>query len=162
VLGPLGKGFDLAGITRRALLIAGGIGIVPLVALAESAIRNGVVVTLAAGFRSADRVFPASLLSPEVEYLVATDDGTRGFSGFVTELARPLVPWADQIFACGPTPMLKATARLGARREMVQLSLEERMACGMGVCLGCVVPTRHGLRRVCRDGPVFRLSDLDW
>ena len=162
VLGPLGRGFEIAATTRHALLIAGGIGIVPLAFLAEQFVRQGIAVALVAGSRTAARVYPAELLPAEVEYVVATDDGTRGFHGYAAEAAREHLTWADQVFACGPTPMLHAVAKLGLDRDKVQLSLEERMACGMGACLGCVVETRRGLQRVCRDGPVFGLAELRW
>lgn len=162
VLGPLGRGFEIAPTTRHALLIAGGIGVVPLVFLAEECVRRGIAVALVAGFRNAGRVFPPELLPAEIEYVVATDDGSRGFNGYAADAAREHLSWADQVFACGPTPMLRAVPKLGLDREKVQLSLEERMACGLGACLGCVVETRRGQQRVCRDGPVFGLSELGW
>jgi dihydroorotate dehydrogenase electron transfer subunit len=130
--------------------------------LAEECLRRGISAALVAGFRNAARVFAPELLPPEVEYVVATDDGSRGFHGFAADAAREHLAWADQIFACGPTPMLRSVAKLGLDREKVQLSLEERMACGLGACLGCVVETRRGLQRVCRDGPVFGLAELGW
>ena len=162
VLGPLGRPFGLKASTRQALLVGGGVGVPPLVALAEEAIARGVSVTLVAGFRSAAKVLPAELLPPEVEYVVTTDDGSAGRPGLVTESLAEYLSWADQLFACGPLPMLKALARLDLPRSLpVQVSMEERMGCAMGVCLGCVVQTRHGLQRVCRDGPVFDLRELD-
>jgi len=162
VLGPLGRPFELKASTRQALLVGGGGGVPPLVALAEEALAKGVSVTLVAGFRTAAKVFPAELLPPEVEYVVTTDDGSAGRPGLVTEPLAEYLCWADQLFACGPLPMLKALARLDLPCGLpVQISMEERMGCAMGVCLGCVVRTRHGLQRVCRDGPVFDLRELD-
>ncbi len=163
LLGPLGRPFELRGPTRQALLVGGGIGIVPLVALAEEALARDVSATLVCGFRTAAKVFPAELLPPEVEYVVTTDDGTAGRPGLVTAALGEYLPWADQLCACGPLPMLEALARLPLPRRLpVQVSLEQHMGCAMGVCLGCVVPTRQGLQRVCRDGPTFDLRDLDW
>jgi len=163
VLGPLGRPFTLKPATRHLLLVSGGIGIVPLVALAEEALARNVLATLVAGFRTAAKVFPAELLPPEVEYVVSTDDGSLGQPGLVTAALGEYLPWADQLCACGPTPMLRAVARLPLPRSLpVQVSLEEHMGCAMGVCLGCVVPTRRGLQRVCRDGPVFELRELGW
>ncbi len=163
VLGPLGRPFRIERATRRLLLVGGGVGIVPLVALAEEAIRRDVAVTLLCGFRSAAKAFPTDRLPAEVEYVVATDDGSAGHRGVVTELVSGYLPWADQVCACGPVPMLKALAKLERPKHLpIQVAMEERMGCAMGVCLGCVVPTRRGLRRVCRDGPVFGLDEMGW
>ena len=163
VLGPLGRPFELRRDTRHLLLVGGGVGIVPLVALAEEAVRKGIAVTLLAGFRSASKVFPAERLPTDVEYLVATDDGSLGHHGLVTELIPENLLWADEVCACGPVPMLKALATLERPRRLpVQIAMEEHMGCAMGVCLGCVVPTRRGPQRVCRDGPVFSLDEMGW
>jgi dihydroorotate dehydrogenase electron transfer subunit len=166
VLGPLGRPFEIERQTSRLLLVGGGVGIVPLVALAEEAIRRGIAVTLLAGFRNRGKVFPAEQVPAAVEYVVATDDGSFGHPGFVTELIPAYASWADQVCACGPVPMLRALARLpelrARRRLPIQIAMEEHMGCAMGVCLGCVVPTRKGPQRVCRDGPVFELSEMGW
>ena len=163
VLGPLGRPFELAPKTRHALLVGGGIGVVPLLMLAESALAKDVAVTLLAGYRNAAKAFPTDLIPPEVEYVVATDDGSLGRPGFVTEAVPEYLLWADQVFACGPLPMLQALGRLEIPRSLpVQISMEEHMGCAMGVCLGCVVETKHGLKRVCRDGPVFSLREMVW
>lgn len=163
VLGPLGRPFQVERSTRRLLLVGGGVGIVPLVALAEEAVRRDISVTLLCGFRTAAKVFPANLLPEEVEYRIATDDGSAGLPGYVTTLVPKYVDWADQICACGPVVMLQALARLERPKKLpVQIAMEERMGCAMGVCLGCVVPTRRGPQRVCRDGPVFSLDDMGW
>lgn len=163
VLGPLGRPFQLDRGTRRLLLVSGGVGIVPLVALAEEAIQKGIACTLLAGFRRAGKAFPPERLPPELEYTVATDDGSLGYHGLVTALVPEHLDWADEIAACGPVPMLQALARLERPRSLpVQIAMEERMGCAMGVCLGCVVPTRHGRQRVCRDGPVFPIEDMGW
>lgn len=168
VLGPLGQSFTIERTTQRLLLVGGGVGVVPLVALAEEALRQGLAVTLLAGFRSADKVYPAALVPEAVEYVVATNNGSFGHHGLVTELIPDYVDWADQVCACGPVPMLKALTtieglrRVGRRGKSVQIAMEEHMGCAVGVCLGCVVPTRRGLQRVCRDGPVFELEEMGW
>lgn len=163
ILGPLGKPFGLAPKTRRLLLIGGGVGLAPLIALAEEAIKSDVSVTLLAGFASASRVYSTDLIPPEVEYVVCTDDATMGRAGFVTTHAAEFIAWADAVVACGPMPMLKALSKLDRSRSLdFQVSLEQHMGCAMGVCLGCVIPTRHGLKRVCRDGPTFALSEVGW
>ena len=161
VLGPLGRGFTLRASTRRLLLVAGGLGIAPLVAAADAAIERDVAVTALAGARTANRLLPARFLPPEVEYVVATEDGSAGRRGLVTDLVGNYLDWADQVLVCGPGPMLPAIAAVTSQSSaLVQVSLEERMACGLGACLGCVVETRSGPQRVCRDGPVFALGEL--
>lgn len=168
VLGPLGQPFKIDRAARNVLLVGGGVGIVPLVALAEEALTRGLTVTLLAGFRTADKVFPAALVPEAVEYVVATNDGSFGHPGLVTEFVPAYATWADQICACGPVPMLRALASIdgvrprGRRPKPVQIAMEEHMGCAVGVCLGCVVPTRRGLQRVCRDGPVFDLKEMGW
>ena len=171
MLGPLGRGFALHPKARQILLVAGGAGIAPLLALAEQALDRQIAVTLLFGARTAAKVFPAALLPPEVEYSVLTDDGSLGRPGVVTAAVPDLVAWADQIFACGPTPMLRAIAETLRQRALpvpdsappfVQVSLEQRMGCAMGACYGCVVDTVAGRQRVCRDGPVFDLFEVNW
>jgi dihydroorotate dehydrogenase electron transfer subunit len=170
LLGPLGQGFSLPARASNVLLVAGGMGIAPLVAVAEGALGQGCAVVLALGARTAAELYPASLLPPEVELHLATDDGSSGRRATVVDLLRDaelgLLHWADRLMGCGPRPMLAELAaavragRLRWRAGFAQVSLEERMACGVGACLGCVVPTRKGYRRVCRDGPVFDLKEL--
>jgi dihydroorotate dehydrogenase electron transfer subunit len=92
-----------------------------------------------------------------------TDDGTRGRKGFVTECLSDYAARADQIFACGPLPMLRTMAReILLKDKDVQISLETRMACGLGICYGCSIKTLKGLKQVCKDGPVFNLNDISW
>jgi dihydroorotate dehydrogenase electron transfer subunit len=162
VFGPLGKGYQLRPQTQNVLLVAGGLGIAAVVALADDAIRAGKSVTLIQGARSASKLMPPEMLSPEVEAISATDDGSTGHHGLVTDLLSHYLPWADQVFACGPNPMFAAMAgvvRHERSRKPVQALLEERMGCGTGVCYGCAVFTRKGVRLVCKDGPRFELRD---
>jgi len=147
-------------------LIGGGCGIGPMVGLADLAVERGLSVVLLFGARSADGVYPAALLSPEVEYSVATDDGSLGHQGLVTDLLPTYLGWADALYACGPRPMFLSLLDIMRRansNKTVQLSLEENMACGVGACFGCVVETRAGeMKSVCADGPVFEMRDLVW
>ena len=147
-------------------MVAGGSGIAPLVALAEEAVAKELSVTLLFGARSADLVFPAELLPPEVEYVVATDDGSMGHHGLVTGLLAEYLGWADAVYACGPHAMFLSMLdimRDAGTGKSVQVSLEENMACGVGACFGCVVETRRGeMKSVCEDGPVFEMRDLVW
>ena len=161
VLGPLGQPFRIEQSTRQLLMVGGGIGLAPLVALAELAISRDLAVTILAGFRDHSRVLDGRFIPPQAEYIVSTDDGSFGQSGRITDFVGKYLGWSDQVFGCGPTPMLEALAReTRGTTKMIQVSLEERMACGMGVCLSCAVRTRSGVKRVCRDGPVFDLADL--
>ncbi|HWQ28146.1 MAG TPA: dihydroorotate dehydrogenase electron transfer subunit [Dehalococcoidia bacterium] len=161
--GPLGRGFAVGRSSHHLLLVAGGIGIAPLVWLAEEQVRRGRSVTLIAGGRNAEQIFPARLLPPEVEFVVTTEDGSAGRRGLATDAFAELLEWADQVFACGPNAMFQAMARIvrEARvRRSVQVLVEERMGCGTGICYGCAVETRKGMRLVCKDGPRFDLRDL--
>ncbi len=191
MLGPLGRPFEVDPRSRHLLLIAGGLGIAGVRMLADDAIRDGRKVVLLFGAASAAEVYPSNLLPDEVEYVVATDDGSLGQRGYVTDLVRDYEAWADQAFACGPAPMLAALARLASgrrerlgvaklgrkrggrvdepgsaaarRKSFLQVSMEQNMGCAVGACLGCVVMDRSGQpQRVCREGPVFAADELDW
>lgn len=164
--GPLGRGFDVRRTASNLLLIGGGVGIAPLVALAdaesERASRPRSIV-LCFGARSADGVYPAELLPPQVEYQVATEDGSMGTEGFVTELFAENLAWADQTLACGPVPMFRAMSPIVRRDGMnrpVQILMETEMACGTGICYGCAVFTKRGVKLCCKDGPRFELLDV--
>jgi dihydroorotate dehydrogenase electron transfer subunit len=161
--GPLGHGYTVERASKNLLLIAGGIGVAPLVWMADERARLGDNITLLLGARSADQLFPSELLPPEVEVIACTDDGSAGRRALVSELLADYLPWADQAFACGPTPMFKALKNEWLRatwRKPVQALLEERMACGTGICYSCAVQTRSGIRLVCKDGPSFNLREV--
>jgi dihydroorotate dehydrogenase electron transfer subunit len=192
MLGPLGRPFEVDPRSRHLLLIAGGLGMAGVRSLADEALRDGRQVTLLFGAASARDVYPSSLLPDEVEYVIATDDGSVGHRGFVTELVPEYEAWADQAFACGPAPMLAALARLaegrrqrlgvarlgrkrGAgkidppgstaarRKAFLHVSMEQNMGCAVGACLGCVVMGTNGQpQRVCREGPVFASDEVAW
>lgn len=162
--GPLGRGYEVDTQTKHSLLIAGGIGIAPLVWLADEAITQEHNVTLVLGGRTSEQAFPSSLLPHEVEVVVYTEDGSLGRTGRATDGLAEHIGWCDQAFACGPNAMFAAMAEvlrpLRVRRS-VQVLLEERMGCGTGICYGCAVETRRkGMRLVCKDGPMFELRDL--
>ncbi len=163
LFGPLGRGYSVKRQSQNLLLVAGGMGIAALVALADEAIGQRKAVTLLQGARTAGRLFPSASLPAEVEVVTATEDGSAGYRGLVTELLSQYLPWADQVFACGPNAMFEAMAaimRQQGSRKSVQILLEEHMACGMGVCYSCAVFTRRGVRLVCKDGPRFELRDV--
>jgi NAD(P)H-flavin reductase len=162
VLGPLGRGFEAPGAGERAVLCGGGVGIAPLAILQDSLRAAGAEAPALLGFRDAAHAAGAELLH---EPLVATDDGSVGHAGLVTELLdRALDEDGNAIvYACGPPPMLEAVRELcEARGVAAQLALESGMACGFGACFGCVVPLREGgYMRVCVDGPVVEAERLD-
>jgi dihydroorotate dehydrogenase electron transfer subunit len=163
LFGPLGHGYSIERASKNLLLVAGGIGVAPLVWMADDRTRQGDSITLLLGARSANQLFPSELLPPEVEVIVCTDDGSTGRRALVSELLPEYLPWADQVFACGPTPMFKALKHEWLRaawRKPIQALLEERMACGTGICYSCAVQTRKGIRLVCKDGPSFDLRDV--
>jgi dihydroorotate dehydrogenase electron transfer subunit len=165
--GPLGRGYEIDKSARNLLLVGGGIGVAPLVWLADEACAKGLSVTMIVGARDASRIIPASMLHPQVEVVVTTDDGSAGRKGFVTEPFGELLEWCDQAFACGPTVMMEAmagVARKSKTRRNVQVLLEERMGCGTGICYGCAVDVRarggRKMKLVCRDGPMFDVRDV--
>jgi len=111
------------------------------------------------------QLYPKHLPPPEAELIIATEDGTAGQKGMITDFLPDFIDWADQVFACGPISMYHTMA---ARKQQLlkaksaQVSLEVRMGCGRGVCYGCTVRTKRGLKQVCKDGPVFDLEDILW
>lgn len=157
ITGPLGMGFD-PGAETRVLLVGGGIGVAPLLGLADS-IKYAAVLL---GFRSGPHAAAARLFPPEPQ--VVTDDGSVGEQALVTELLhRELVKDSKAtVYACGPPPMLEGVRALCEEREVpAQLAMESGMACGYGACFGCVMPTRSGYVRLCVDGPVVNAAELE-
>jgi NAD(P)H-flavin reductase len=158
LVGPLGNGFSAPRQRRRPLLVGGGVGVAPL-AIFQDQLPPPASVLL--GFRDAAHAAGAQLLA---DPQVATDDGSVGHHGLVTEvLERALENDPEvEVFACGPPAMLEAVRALCARRDTpAQLALESGMACGYGACFGCVVPTRQGYLRLCVDGPVVDAAALE-
>jgi dihydroorotate dehydrogenase electron transfer subunit len=176
-IGPLGNGFDYqlphacrqAGITSYQLpiLMGGGMGVAPLLFLAEKLAKRKNIVLL--GAKTKNRVLCAKEfkdLGCEVE--ISTDDGSSGFKGKVTDLLRDILRTTEDrrrstIYACGPRLMVKEISRISKKHKIsAQLSLEEHMACGLGACLGCAVKTKNGFQRVCKEGPVFKADEIIW
>jgi NAD(P)H-flavin reductase len=164
LLGPLGRGFTKPRDGRRPLLVGGGVGIAPLVIWddelggGDDELGDGVVSLL--GFRDLAHAAGAALM-PDAR--VATDDGSAGHHGLVTELLEAEFDRDAhrEVYACGPPPMLEAVRRMCVERGVPgQLALESGMACGYGACFGCVVATADGLIRLCVDGPVLEASSL--
>lgn len=169
-LGPLGRAFprDLVQDALPAVFVGGGVGVPPLAYLAEAFVKEGKPFTFLQGARTeADLVCMEELANLSVVPVITTEDGGAGEKGLVTApLLRALDDGASVVYACGPEGMLKAVAKMCAGRIPSHLSLEARMGCGYGVCLGCVVPVlRDGARvyeRVCQEGPVFDGEVVLW
>jgi dihydroorotate dehydrogenase electron transfer subunit len=170
VHGPLGNGFPAPAKDETPLLVAGGSGFPPLLFFTS---RHGRRARLFAGSRDKACLPPAAAMKAvrsrirSIHY--ATEDGSCGACGFVTDALASFLDGAERsgprvIYACGPRPMLAAVSRLAADRDILcYVSMEERMACGLGVCMGCSVPvTSGGYKRVCKEGPVFLSTDIDW
>ncbi|MFA5275642.1 MAG: dihydroorotate dehydrogenase electron transfer subunit [Candidatus Omnitrophota bacterium] len=163
IVGPLGSGFRLNG---QAIIVAGGMGVAPLLFLSEKLVNKKPLVLI--GSRSKEDInCEKEFKKIGCDVKIATDDGSLGFKGKVTDLLRKLLPNLDSrpsaIYACGPHPMLKAITDISKKYNIpAQVSLEEHMACGIGACLGCVVNTKKGMQRVCKEGPVFDAKDIIW
>ena len=158
MLGPLGNGFSLEK-QKDIVLVGGGIGTPPLLGLAKQAKAAGLAVRVFLGFRDKP-ILLKDFAQTGADVHVATDDGGFGFHGNAAELLNKLAVTCDGLYACGPVPMLRAVAGYCLSKGIAcQISLEERMACSVGACVGCVVKTgRNGIfayRKVCQDGPVF-------
>jgi dihydroorotate dehydrogenase electron transfer subunit len=188
--GPLGRPFEVDPRSRHLLLVAEGTSIASLRLLVDEAVRGGRSVVLLYGAPSASGVFPSSLLPDEVEYVVATADGSLGHPGTVAELVGGYEAWADQAFAAGPPSLLAALAvqaagrrqRLGVatlgrkrgggrapasgstearRKAFLQLAVDQAVGCAAGTCFGCAVEGTGGVPlRACREGPVFAADEL--
>ncbi len=168
LLGPLGHGFPLLDSGKKAVMIGGGIGTPPLLPLCRHYGRNATVIS---GFRSASAV----ILKEDAEAfgartIVCTDDGSTGFHGFTTQALEEELKNGtyDVVYTCGPKIMMKKVAELAkAHNIRCFVSMEERMACGVGACLGCACKTKTedggtAMTRVCMNGPVFEASEVDF
>jgi len=177
VLGPLGKGFSIESGARNLLLVAGGIGITPLIFLMQC-VSSQNQVTLIHGVSTAAQLYtercqPTAISYQGVQFVPVTEDGSMGKKGMATDILPDFLDRADQVYACGPLEMYKAMAEMSLRVPTLsgrsnlelkksQVSLEVRMGCGFGACYSCTINTKKGLKQVCRDGPVFELDDIIW
>jgi len=165
IIGPLGNGFKIAGNLKIAILVAGGMGVAPLVMLAEE--MKSVKVLIGAKTKK-ELLCEKEFKNLGCEVKVSTEDGSKGFKGLVTELLKQLLithdsPPATALYACGPKEMLKEIAVIAKKHKIpAQVSLEENMACGIGACYGCPVMTKKGYKLICKDGPVFNANDIMW
>lgn len=166
LVGPLGRGFPEVSPGERVILVGGGTGVASLFDLARRSSKRARVVVLLGARTAADLMGRADFEGLDVDLQVATDDGSEGATGFVTELLEREIARGDtaRVYACGPTPMMRRAAEItGTAGLPCLVSLENRMACGFGVCLGCAVPRAdQGYHLVCQEGPVFESGDLSW
>jgi len=184
VIGPLGNGFSYQsqvtrptpkrGYPESQVLVAGGMGIAPLLFLAEKLVSNPQTTAhrpplVLIGAKKKDSIAcEEEFKKIGCEVKTATDDGSRGFKGKVTDLLKNILRVTSYelrvtIYACGPKPMLKEISWISKKYNIpAQVSLEEHMACGIGACLGCVVNTKEGFKRVCKEGPVFNGDEIIW
>jgi len=174
VLGPLGNGFRIPEARPPLMLVGGGLGVAPIFSLAQALTEEALPFSLMTGFgRAGDVIRPEDVLGVGVEVETATEDGSVGWKGLVTDLLEDRLSRGapgenpGTVCACGPPAMLKKAAESAAAAGAACLvSLEARMACGLGACLGCAVDAAPGssrpYHRVCVDGPVFPANDIDW
>lgn len=164
VLYPLGNSFSLPSV-KEVLLVGGGCGVAPLLFLAQFLNQNGIRPSILVGFRTREEVSEIEEYARHGDVYVTTDDGTEGEKGLVVDhsiFQRERLPFR-KIYCCGPDPMMQAVAKIAhMHRIPCEVSLENTMACGYGVCLCCVTPTDKGNERVCIEGPVFNTERLKW
>jgi dihydroorotate dehydrogenase electron transfer subunit len=163
IIYPLGNSFTLPARGEKVLLVGGGSGMAPLLYLGRKVREAGVEPQFAIGFRNRSRILEHDEFMKLGHVMLATEDGSEGSKGFVTDIpALRDVEW-DRVYCCGPEPMMKAVAEIcRARNIFCEVSLENLMACGLGICLCCIVPTTSGNLCSCTDGPVFNIRDLKW
>ena len=157
ILGTCGNGYKLFEDDKIHIFVGGGIGVPPLLETVKQTKGEKIVIL---GFRSG-QFLKEDFEKYGAKVYIATDDGSVGFKGNVIELMRKENIQGDYIYSCGPKPMLKALTSYGEEKGIyTQVSMEERMACGIGACVGCVVDTKEGRKKVCKDGPVFNGLDI--
>ena len=168
ILGPIGHGFDLSKAGDRPVLIGGGIGVPPMLMTMKQAKANGAQPTAILGFRNPSAVILEEDFQALGTTYIATDDGSYGIHGFVSSVLEQHVGEFTSVLCCGPKGMLRALANIAEENGLsCQVSMEERMGCGIGACLVCVCglkgengETKYG--HVCKDGPVFDSKEVEW
>ena len=162
VTGPLGSGFTIDPTCQKVALVGGGLGTPPLVMLAQHLQGMRVSMDAYLGFRDTP-LLVHRFEDAGAQVQIATDTGSHGHHGNIVDLLRQKAQCYDVIFACGPKPMLRALSQYAKSAGIpCQISLEERMACGLGTCVGCVIDTTAGKQKICVDGPVFASDTILW
>lgn len=169
ILGPLGNGFVIPDRKKDCILVAGGIGVAPLAALAEAIVKTkgGGICAIIGARNEKSLLCEKDFSGLGINTFVATEDGSRGKKALATELLEETLKVkrliSPTIFACGPEAMLKSVANISRRQRLEgYASFEENIACGVGACLGCAIKTKSGYKLVCKDGPVFNLTEIIW
>jgi dihydroorotate dehydrogenase electron transfer subunit len=173
ILGPLGNGFKIDKKKNIAILIGGGMGVAPLLNLAEELKDKTKAIYILVGAKNKKRVLcEKEFKTITDQVLVSTDDGSYGKKGFISDilldfldnkLANRSTGQLATIYTCGPKPMLRAVTDIAFQNKIdCQVSMEQKMACGIGTCLGCVIKTNSGYQKVCSDGPVFNSKEIVW
>lgn len=163
MIGPFGKGFTLLE-NKKVLIVGGGVGNAPLLYLAKELCAKGCDVTYLYGSSRAETIFLEERFRKYAErFELFTDDGSAGAKGFATEGMRDIFSMEkfDMIYTCGPTPMMRSAALI-AGESPIEVSMENYFGCGIGLCIGCSVETKNGLKRSCVEGPVFSGHEIDW
>ena len=160
IVGPLGNGFKINNTPGKVALIGGGVGTPTMLMLLQH--LPGVSADVYLGFRS-QPVLVDNFQNLTHNVYIATEDGSHGFKGRVTDILIDKSELYNEIYACGPRPMLKQAAEYAKAMNIpCQVCMEERMACGLGTCVGCAIKTKNGYQKVCVDGPVFYGDMVDW
>lgn len=157
-LGALGTGYPIGEMHGKVALVGGGLGIPPLCQTAKELTASGVEVDVYLGYR--DELFALEDFEPHChDIFISTETGSEGYKGFITDLLKP--EQYDAVFTCGPEVMMRKVAAMCAEKQTAcWCSMEHRMACGIGACLGCSIRTTEGMKRVCKDGPVFPAEQI--
>lgn len=160
IITGLGNGFNTNLSGQRPILIAGGVGVPPMYRLCKELIQEEKSPIVVLGFNTKEEIFYENEFKDlGVKVYVSTVDGSYGINGFVTDAIKDLKDYT-YYYACGPMPMLKAI--YDETQSDGELSLEERMGCGFGACMGCSIQTTEGTKRICKEGPVFRKEEIIW
>ena len=161
---PLGNGFTIpCNTTEKLLLTGGGVGIAPMLLLSKVLKEKGFKPSILIGARSAADLMQLELLQEYGDVYVTTEDGSQGEKGYLTQHSLLQQQQFDRIYSCGPKPMMMAVARFAKSKGVAcEVSLENKMACGIGACLCCVENTNEGNLCVCKEGPVFNIEKLLW
>ena len=164
ILVGLGNGFLIDVAMEKPVLVGGGIGLAPLYALCKSIVeKRKQQPTIVIGAATKQELFYVDEFKKlGAKVVISTDDGSEGTKGFVTDAIMENGISTDYIYACGPMPMMRALNACLDANINGQFSLEERMGCGFGACVGCSIETRKGVQRVCKDGPIFMREDVIW
>jgi len=163
IITPLGNSFSIPGKDSRALLVGGGVGVAPLYLMGKILFERGIPFSFLLGYRTASQLIEPDKFRSLGELFITTDDGTAGHKGMV--ISHPVLTSGshNRIYCCGPDPMMKAVAAIAASRKIeCEVSLENMMACGIGICLCCIEETVRGNLNTCTEGPVFNIKELKW